>query len=219
VVHLNANDGQDGAYTLEYWTVDTTTGVIETVNSASLTLDNTAPSITITQPGAIPYSHSSTLTLDYSVSDGTGSGVASFTPTLDGATTVGGHGLQPGQAINLLTEVSLGTHVFTVVGTDRLGNNRSTSVTFTVVVTPTSIQDDVNQFVASGDISKAGIAQSLLAKLNAAAAAQARGNCTAATNIWSAFIHEVQAQVGKAISQNAADILIADAQYLIAHCP
>jgi hypothetical protein len=218
VIHLNANDGLDGAYTIEYWTVDTTTGVIETVNSASLTLDKTAPSIVITQPAATQYAHSATLTLDYSVSDGSGSGVATFVPTLDGATTVGGHGLQPGQAINLLTEVSLGTHTFTVVATDRLGNNRSISVTFTVVVTPTSIEDDVNGFVASGDITKAGIAESLLAKLNAAAAAQASGNCPAAINIWNAFINEIQAQVGKSITQSAANIMIADAQYVIAHC-
>jgi hypothetical protein len=34
-----------------------------------------------------------------------------------------------------------------------------------------------------------------------------------------AFIHEVSAQRGKSITPVAADILIADAQYLIAHCP
>lgn len=33
-----------------------------------------------------------------------------------------------------------------------------------------------------------------------------------------AFIHEIEAQVGKSITQTAANIMIADAQYLIAHC-
>ena len=34
-----------------------------------------------------------------------------------------------------------------------------------------------------------------------------------------AFVNEVQAQAGKAIDNAVAAILIADAQYLIAHCP
>lgn len=218
VVHLNANDGLDGAYTLQYWTVDTTTGVVEPANAANLTLDNTPPTIVINQPAATQYSHSSTLTLDYSVSDGSGSGVASFVPTLDGASTVDGHGLQPGQAINLLTEVSLGAHIFSVVAIDRLGNRSSSSVTFTVVATPTSIEGDVNAFVASGDITLAD-GQPLLAKLEAAAKARAAGDCATADSIYQALINLLQAQADKHVSTVAAQTIIADAKYLIANCP
>ncbi len=38
-------------------------------------------------------------------------------------------------------------------------------------------------------------------------------------NIYQAFINEVSAQSGKGIDPTAAAIMIADAQYLIAHCP
>ena len=63
------------------------------------------------------------------------------------------------------------------------------------------------------------LANSLLSELNAAAAARAKGNCTAAGNIYEAFIDELQAQSGKGVDPTAAAIMIADAQYLIAHCP
>ena len=74
-------------------------------------VDKKAPVIAISSPTATSYLHNSTLTLGYTVNDG-GSGVATIGPTLDGAGSVGGHGLASGQAINLLTEVASGPHVF-----------------------------------------------------------------------------------------------------------
>ena len=71
---------------------------------AGIKVDRKAPVIVISSPAATSYLHNSTLTLGYTVTDG-GSGVATVSPTLDGAGTVGGHGLASGQAINLLTEV------------------------------------------------------------------------------------------------------------------
>jgi hypothetical protein len=70
-----------------------------------------------------------------------------------------------------------------------------------------------------GGIKNAGEANALLAKLNAAAKARAARNCTTAKNIYQAFISELQAQSGKDVDAVAAAIMIADAQYLIAHCP
>ena len=68
--------------------------------------------------------------------------------------------------------------------------------------------------------SNAGEANSLLAKLDAAAAAaRARGQCSTAANLYQAFIKELQAQSSKGVDPTAAQIMIADAQYLIAHCP
>lgn len=188
------------------------------VQTSAVYLDTTAPAIAITQPAATTYTHSQTLTLAYTVDDGAGSGVQSFTPTLDGSASLAGHGLQSGQPIRLLTELALGPHTFRVAATDNLGNSGSSSVTFTIIVTADSIKDDVRQFESSGDISKHGIATSLLAKLDAAAAARSR-DCATAANIYGAFINEVSAQSGKAITTAAAAILIADAQYLAQHCP
>jgi hypothetical protein len=137
---------------------------------------------------------------------------------MDGATTLDGHGLASGQTINLLTEMSLGTHTFTISAVDNVGHASSTSVTFTIIVTPDSIIADVNEFFAAGKITQ-DEGQSLLAKLEAAKAARAAGDCATAATIYQAFINEVQAQSGKHIDPTAAAIMIADAEYLIAHCP
>jgi len=209
--------GPDGDYEVDTFATDQV-GNVESTHVQIVHLDNTAPVIIITQPAATTYVHSSTLTLNFSVSDGTGSGVKSFAVTLDGSPIVAGHPLVNGLNINLLTALTVGPHTFTINAVDNLGNASSRSVTFTIIVTPQSIKDDVTQFVASGDIKKDGTENSLLAHLNAAAAAEARGNCTAAENIYQAFINEVVAQTGKAITPTAAQILIADAQYLISHC-
>jgi hypothetical protein len=183
-----------------------------------IVVDTTPPAIAITEPRPIQYPHSAILTLNYSVTDQL-SGVGTIMPTLDGATTLAGHGLDNSQAIKLITELTLGDHTFLVTASDNAGNNASRSVTFAVVVTPASIKDDVSQFLALGMIKNGGQANSLNAKLNAAADARARGDCRAAANNYAAFINELQAQSGKGVDANAAKIMIADAQYLIAHCP
>src|SRR6185295_9516589 len=132
-----------------------------------LTLDNTAPVGTINRPVATQYVHNGSLTLDYSVSDGAGAGLATVIVKMDGATTLpDGHGLQSGgPAINLLTEMTVGTHSFSVTATDNLSNTGTTSVTFEIIVTAESIKDDVNQFFQSGGIKNKEQANSLLAKL------------------------------------------------------
>jgi hypothetical protein len=176
------------------------------------------PTIAIVQPVPTEYLHSSVLTLDYSAAD-TGCGVANVTASMDGATTLDGHGLESGQAIDLLTELTVGDHTFTVDAVDHVGGASTASVTFTIIVTPDSIEDDVQQFLDRGAIRNQGLATSLLAKLEAAASARERGNCKTAGNDYQAFVNALQAQSGKGVDATAAAIMIADAQYLIAHCP
>ena len=216
-----ANSG-DGPYDFQY-SAESFGNLLEPRHTTAVILDTTPPVISIAQPQATSYPHNAMLTLDYSVSDGNGSGVASFTANMDGALTLpDGHVLQgppPPPPINLLTEMTLGSHTFSVTATDNVGNSGSNSVTFSIVVTPDSIKGDVNQFLGSGKIKNQGLANSLLAKLNAAAKARAAGNCATANNIYQAFINELQAQSGKGVDATAAAIMIADAQYLIAHCP
>jgi hypothetical protein len=206
----------DGPYEIDYYSVDALNNE-EDLHSLEVTVDSTAPTVTIVQPIAGDYVHSATLTLDYAAVD-YGSGVATVTPTMDGSTTLAGHGLASGQTIDLLTELALGAHTFTVTAVDHLGNVGVRAVTFSIIVTPQSIQDDVNHFVASGDVTVTE-ANSLLTKLRAAAAARARGDCATAAKVYLAFIDELNAQTGKAVSTTAAAIMIGDAQYLISHCP
>jgi hypothetical protein len=181
-------------------------------------VDKKAPAITIVQPAAAQYVHSATLTLDYAVVDG-GSGLNAFTSLLDGGATLAGHGLQDGQPISLLTELPLGLHTFRIDATDNVGNAATASVTFEIIVTAESIKDDVRQFLASGDINNLDLGRSLLQKLDAAARARAAGRCATASNIYRAFINEVRANSPQKISAPAAAVLIADAGYLITHCP
>ena len=208
----------DGPYKVFYWATNYAGLWGDTTISAAVTLDNTPPVITIVQPAAVSYLHSATLTLNYRVNDGTGSGVATVTPEMDGNTTLAGNGLASGQPISLLTELPLGTHTFTIAASDNLSNSDTTSVTFTIIVTAQSIMSDVQQFLAAGKITQDG-ATSLLSKLNSAAKARAAGNCPNAATIYISFISELKAQSGKHVDPTAAAIMIADAQYLIAHCP
>lgn len=211
--------GADGPNLLQF-SAQSNANLLEPRHTETLNLDNTPPVIDIVQPQPVAYNHSDVLTLDYLVTDGDGSGLASFTPTMDGATTLkGGIGLQSGQPIRLLTELKLGTHTFNVTATDNVGNTSNKAVTFTIVVTAASILEDVRQFFQDGAIRNDGIENSLLAKLNNAADDQAAGRCARAANSYQAFINELQAQSGKGVDADAASVMMDDANYLISHCP
>ena len=180
--------------------------------------DKTPPTITITSPTATSYAHSTTLTLSYSAADDA-TGIKSISATLDGSANPGGQSMASGQSINLLTQLVVGPHTFTVTAVDNAGNTAQKSVTFTVAVTPDSIKDDVTQFAAAGKFKNSGAVSALLDKLNDASAARAVGNCTLAASDYNAFIQSIQAQTNKGIDAATASILIQDAQYLMAHCP
>jgi hypothetical protein len=210
--------GADGPYTVNYFATNLA-GLWGSTNTQLVKLDNTPPVITIIQPTATTYPHSAVLTLNYNANDGTGSGVASVTPTMDGKTTVGGQGLASGQAINLLTEMALGTHTFTVGAVDNVSNvSTPVSVTFTIIVTPQSIMGDVSEFESMGWITPSEAAV-LLNILNFAAQGWASGSCAWADFYYYTFISQVSAQSGLTVNPTAAAIMIGDANYLIATCP
>jgi hypothetical protein len=180
--------------------------------------DTTGPTLDVVAPVAIAYPHTAILTLDYAVGDAC-TRVASQEARLDGATSVGGHGLASGEAIDLLTELALGTHTFALEAADALDNTSTSSVQFTVVVTPESLIEAVRRFAATGDISDPGVADALLHQAEAGAMAHTSGSCRRATELYRAFIRLVRRQSGKKIDPTAAEILVGDARYLIAHCP
>jgi hypothetical protein len=159
------------------------------------------------------------VTLAYNVTD-EGAGVASVDPTLDGLSTVGGHGLQSGQVLDLLTELALGQHQFKLAGTDAVGNGAPPiSVSFNVLVTAESLISEVDRFATSGHIE--GKALPIVLKISAqiAAKGQTRGNCRFARTAYRLFIRQVRSQSPKKIAASAAAIMIRDAEYLIDHCP
>jgi len=159
------------------------------------------------------------LTLDYSQPTDDESGVKSFTATLDNQTAVNGRPVASGLILNLLTDLNARDHTLALTATDNAGNVATPSVTFSIVVTPASIMGDVGYFLSSHDITVNNEANSLLQKLRAGAAYRAAGDCARAGEVYQSFIGELVAQTGKKVSPFAASIMIADAQYLIAHCP
>ena len=103
----------------------------------------------------------------------------------------------------------LGTHTFSAAATDRAGNIGTGSTSFTVTVDFESLANLTTEFV-----SKAGVAKSLVATLEAAQAADARGNENARAGQIKSFTNEVSAQSGKALTASQAELLIQLAQGL-----
>ena len=181
--------------------------------------DVEAPAVTFSAPAAgAQFPHDAVLTLGFGATDEQ-TGVASMTATLDGQTTIGSQPVQNGTAIDLLTAFPApGTHTLSVRAEDFSHNVSAPSVTFSIIVTPQSLQGDVTRFVASGAITQ-NEGTSLLKKIQAAAAYRAAGDCSDAASVLQAFINEVNALTGRKIGAAAATTLIADAGYLMTHCP
>jgi 2',3'-cyclic-nucleotide 2'-phosphodiesterase (5'-nucleotidase family) len=181
--------------------------------------DTVAPVVTINVPTATTYTHPSFLTLDFSAVDGTDGTTPSFAAP-SGVKTLAGKldaaAVTNGQVIDLYT-LALGNHTLTVTATDFYGNASVKSVTFSVTATVASLKASVNRFYAEGKITKASIRDSLLSQLTSAEKSIAAGNKKAASNQLNAFINQVKAQSGKAITTSAANLLITDAKYVIAH--
>jgi hypothetical protein len=144
---------------------------------------------------------------------GKGTAAVTFTPTISDDCSVTAKCSPPSG-----TAFPLGTTTDTCTATDQAEVSASCSFTVNIIVTPQSIEADVNQFLSTGKIAPNG-GNSLLQKLDAAAKARAKGNCNTANNVYQLFIDEVLAQSGKKIDPIAAQILIADARYLMSHCP
>jgi len=214
--------GADGLYEVDTYATDNGGNDETPAHVQSVYLDTTAPVATIIAPVAKQYLHSDTFIISYSVTDGNGSGVKSAVPDIDGQTTL--HDgtttvtVANGLPVKLLTELTLGTHTFNLNSVDNVENADTATVTFSIIVTAQSIIAEVKYFRSIGAITQ-DEATSLLQKLNAAAAYRTKHDCKDANATYRNFINELRAQTGKKVTAQAASILIADAQYLIAHCP
>jgi hypothetical protein len=104
-------------------------------------------------------------------------------------------------------EFALGTNSFSAEATDNAGNEGSGSTSFEVAASFDGVCAVVGQFV-----DHKGIANSLCAKLRAAAKAKKASSRNGSLN---AFINEVTAQTGKKIPEDGAAVLIALAKALM----
>jgi hypothetical protein len=223
VVHFDATDAVSGVDTI---TPDQTlsgegagqsvTGTATDVagNSASFTvtginIDKTPPVVTIIRPEGRTYDNIEVFNIQWVITDAL-SGVASEAGQLDGID------VSNGQLVELLL-VPAGTHNVAAQGVDQADNMAGASVTFTVVTDIDGLLASLNHMCELGWISQQGVCKSLNAKLAATKAAIERDQLTPASNTLNAFINELEAQRGKAVSQTAFDVLLANAIYVMEH--
>jgi len=102
-------------------------------------------------------------------------------------------------------------------GTKQLSVDNYQLHTITAKVTIGGIIANVESFYEEGEIDNAGVLNSLLQKLENAQAALSKDNAKAAANKLEAFLNEVEAQSGVHISSDAADSLIMDVEWFLAH--
>jgi hypothetical protein len=131
-LHLNANDAQDGQYTLEYWAVDTTTNAIEAVHSAAFELDNTAPTSHADLAGTLVrgwYDTPVTVTLSAGDNPGVGVDHTSYVVDPPGSLTTYSGPFDVGS--------DSGSHTVQFLSADKLANTESAkSVSFKIDRTP-----------------------------------------------------------------------------------
>jgi hypothetical protein len=111
----------------------------------------------------------------------------------------------------LVTITALAGFSLIATGTARAQTTDECALTPTIAALTTCVEHAVSQ----GLITSQGVANSLLAKLNAAQAAQDRGQTSVAINDLQAFINEVQAQAGKHIDAMHAQHMVVHAQVVI----
>jgi uncharacterized repeat protein (TIGR01451 family) len=197
-----------GATTVTFTAVDAAGNSATAVTTVTV-VDTTPPTTTIVSPQARDYVHSDVLTFSFSATDGA-SGLAAGMPkaTLDGTPVTNGQG------ISLLT-LGLGMHSFVLTAADAAGNSVNPRVTISIMATLDSLIASVNVFQAQQKIDDSKTVNALLAKLNDAKQAAARGNNTAAKNKLQEFADLVRAQIGRHIAPDAAQVLITDAEYVM----
>jgi hypothetical protein len=172
-----------------------------------VSIDSTAPVLTVLSPAARDYLHSDTLVISFAAADGV-SGVQRVSAALDGVP------IQNPASYSLLP-FALGVHTVDAYAFDVAGNQARQSVSFRIVATIDSLIAFVNVYAQQGSID-ASKQNSLLAKLTDAQAALDRGNTSAASGSLRDFIDQCAAQSGKGVSPDAAALLTADAQYVLA---
>ncbi len=175
-------------------------------------VDQKPPVVSIIEPVSRVYDNTETFTVNWTATDDLpgcpGSGIATETGL------IGGEPVAKGTVVELLL-VGAGTNTFEVEVVDHDGNVGHASVTFNVVTNLDGLIAALDRMCELGWVNKGGICHSLKVKLDQAKKSIGQGKMDTAANQLEAFVHEVDAQNGKALSQRAHDVLLADALYVI----
>jgi endonuclease/exonuclease/phosphatase family metal-dependent hydrolase len=167
-------------------TATTKGGETVTATIAGISIDKTSPTITFT--GATTYTIDQNVSITCVISDAlSGLAAGSTCETASGPAYL----------------LGVGTHTLHASGIDLAGNPASATFTYTIGST-----EETLCALTQSLVTKEGIAKSLCAKLEAAAASADNGDSSARENQLDAYRNEVEAQRGKAISDAVADALI-----------
>lgn len=172
-------------------------------------MDTTPPLIYASSPQLQAYKHSDMLTVSYSASDPSGLSDGSPTAKIDNT-----HEVANEQIIDLLL-LSLGWHTFTVNACDIADNCGNVTVSFNVTATIESLISTTNYFAKNGGIDEDNVWKSLMKKLNEAKESMSHEKLNVTRNKLSDFLDQVNAQIGKHITIDAASLLIKDAVYVL----
>jgi hypothetical protein len=199
----------EGQSTVSYRTRDRA-GNEEAPKSHELRVDTRKPEVTlsIAKPA---YTRVESFEVDFTAADpAPGSGLAQVVSRLDA------QDVHDADIIDLLW-FSNGTHTLRVTALDVAGWSTQRSGSFELTATLTSLRALILALLSRGEIDSEGTARGLLAKVDAASAATARGDRSAALNQLSALLNDVSAQAGKHLSARGAEVLTSDVRYVMAH--
>jgi hypothetical protein len=179
------------------------------VTVGAINIDKTPPELTITEPLPQVHNNTDTFRVQWTTSD-----LLSGIDTVDG--DLDGMPVSDGQLIELLL-VAAGEHTVTVVAADNASNVTTQSVDFYVDTDLNGLIASIEYMCDQGMVETPGVCNSLLAKLYNAKAALDRNRCGTCRYLLNAFIHEVEALNYKQITEEASQVSIANAQYVIQH--
>ena len=173
-----------------------------------LRIDKTVPEVQV-WTDAPTYTRVDPFKINFGCSDKSpGSGLALCAGTFEGQPVTNE------QIIDLFW-LDLGKHTVYAKGADVAGWETDQNASFEMIATIQSMQATVDRLCAEKQISKKGICNSLSQKLDAALKSKNKGQNKAAINQLKALQNEVKAQTDKAITTQAARILLMDSAYVI----
>jgi hypothetical protein len=181
---------------------------LEIARTATIKIDTHPPVVTV-KTDKDKYTRTELFPVHFSSTDPLpGSGIASSSGLFNGLTVV------DGQKVDLFG-LNLGNYTLKVTAEDVAGLSTSKSATITLIATIDSLLATVTRFRTEGSINKEDVSKSLKQKLTEAKEAYNKGNKKGAQTILKAFLDEVKAQTGKAITAAAAGILLMDSSFVI----
>ena len=196
----------EGVTTLRARAIDHAGNIEEPATVVAIMIDATPPALRIDSPAPRDYRHTDTVPISFEATDAVSGLAGAPLPALDGVVVANGTSIQP------LT-LALGAHTLSVSATDLAGNTVSQTIEFRMSATIDSLAAAVNLLVTQGRIHPQ-LSASLRAKLDEARQAVTRGNVSAAHGLLHAFGNQIAAQSGGTIEPGAANILLADVQYV-----